>query len=244
MSEKRVIIADVDETICESCQPLSKEMAAEINRLLERGFTFAVISGTKKEYLMEMVSSQLKGKHYLLPTTGTQCVEVHSKDDHQELYKHTLTLSEKEEIMGALEKTTEKFKIESLTTKEDQIQDRETQITLSAIGRSAPREKKESYDAEGHKRREWINHIKTMLDEEKYEITIAGTTSIDITRKGLDKGWGILQFAKHLGIPSSTILFLGDKTYPGGNDYPATKVVDFVTVKNPVDTLRILRELS
>lgn len=244
MSEKRVIIADVDETICESCQPLSNEMATEINRLLEKGYVFVVISGTKKEYLLEMVSSQLNGKHYLLPTTGTQCVEVHSKDKHQELYKHTLTLLEKEEIITALEKTTKKFEIKSLTTREDQIQDRETQITLSAIGRSALKEKKERYDADGRKRREWLDYLKTILNEEKYEMTIAGTTSIDITRKGFDKGWGITQFAQQQGLPLSSILFLGDKTYPGGNDYPATKVVDFITVKNPGDTLRILKEFS
>jgi len=244
MSEKRVIIADVDETVCESCQPLSIEMAAEINRLLEKRYVFAFISGTKKNYLLEMVSSKLKGKHFLLPTTGTQCIEVHSRDKHQELYKHTLTQREKEEIIAALEKTTEKFEIKSLTTKEDQIQDRETQITLSAIGRSAPKEKKEQYDADGRKRREWLDYLKTILNEEKYEMTIAGTTSIDITRKGLDKGWGITQFAQQQGLPLSSILFLGDKTQPGGNDYPATKVVDFVTVKNPADTLRILKEFS
>ncbi len=244
MSKKKVIIADVDETICESCQPLSKEMAAEINRLLERGYMFAVISGTKKDYLLEMVSSQLNGKHYLLPTTGTQCIEVHSRDSHEELYKHTLTPSEKKEIIIALEKTTDRFKIESLTTKEDQIQDRETQITLSAIGRSAPKEKKESYDTDCCKRKEWVDFLKTVLDEEKYEMNIAGTTSIDITRKGLDKGWGITQFAQQRGILLSSILFLGDKTQPGGNDYPATKVVDFVAVKNPTETLRVLKELS
>ncbi len=244
MSEKRVIIADVDETVCESCQPLSIKMAAEINRLLEKRYVFAFISGTKKEYLLEMVSSRLKWKHFLLPTTGTQCIEVHSRDKHQELYKHTLMQSEKKEIIMALEKATEKFKIESLTTKEDQIQDRETQITLSAIGRSAPKEKKEQYDADGRKRREWLDYLKTILNEEKYEMTIAGTTSIDITRKGLDKGWGITQFAQQQGLPLSSILFLGDKTQPSGNDYPATKVVDFVTVKNPADTLRILKEFS
>ncbi len=244
ISEKKVIIADVDETVCESCQPLSNEMAAEINRLLKNGYGFAFISGTKKDYLLEMVSSRLNGKHYLLATTGTQCIEVHSKDQHQELYKHTLTLSEKEEIITALEKMTERFKIESLTTKEDQIQDRETQITLSAIGRSAPKDKKEQYDADGRKRRVWVEYLKTVLSEDKYEMNIAGTTSIDITKKGLDKGWGITQFARERGISLSSILFLGDKTQPGGNDYPATKVVDVVTVKNPDDTLRILKRLS
>lgn len=243
ISEKRIIIADVDGTVCESCQPLSTEMAAAINQLLQKGYLFAFISGTKKEYLLEMVSSQLSNKHYLLPTTGTQCLEIQSKNNYEELYKHSLISSEKNEIIAALENITQQFKIESLTTKEDQIQDRETQITLSAIGRSAPKDKKECYDPDGGKRSEWIRHLKTILDEQKYEITIAGTTSIDITKKGLDKGWGITQFAQKLGLPLSSILFLGDKTQSGENDYPATKVVDFITVRNPAHTLMILKKI-
>ncbi len=242
-NKKKVIIADVDGTVCESCQPLSAEMSAEITRLIQNGFVFAFISGTKKDYLLGMITSRLNEKHYLLPTTGTVCVGVDGQNQ-VELYKYILTAAEKEEILAALEKTTLKFNIKSLTTKEDQIQDRETQVTLSAIGRSAPQELKAKYDPNGQKRRTWIRHLQTLLDVQKYEINIAGTTSMDITRKGLDKGWGIIKFAQQQGIPLSSIIFLGDKTEPGGNDYPATTVVDFVTVRNPQETLEILRRIA
>ncbi|MFH1276319.1 MAG: HAD-IIB family hydrolase [Candidatus Woesearchaeota archaeon] len=244
LSEKRVIITDVDETICETCQVIEDEMAEVISFLIQKGFTFAFISGTEPHYLKQMISSKVKGKHFLLPTTGTICLEVNPNEEDKELYKYMMNDNEKNEVMQALEELTSKFNIQSLTTKEDQIQDRNTQIVLSAIGRNAPTELKKKYDPDAKKRIEWIEFLKTILDENKYEITYAGTTSIDITQKGLDKGWGIKKFANYYNINLNSILFFGDKTYPGGNDYPATKIVDFITVKNPEDTLKNLKEIK
>ena len=248
-NEKKVIIADVDETICETTQLVTLEMAEMIDSLIIQGFVFVFISGTKEKYLTEMLSNQLKQKHYLLPCTGMQCIEVLSRTSNEEeliknmVYKNQLSFEERKEIMDALEILVGHFNIVSLTTKEDQIQDRESQITLSPIGRSAPIELKKVLDPEGEKRKMWVTFLKTLLDFEKYDVNIAGTTSIDITRKGQDKAWGIKEFCKQYNFNLSEVFFIGDKTQPGGNDYPATKIVDFVTVKNPQDTLRKLKEI-
>ena len=48
---------------------------------------------------------------------------------------------------------------------------------------------------------------------EKYDYKIGGTTSIDVTKNGLDKGWGIKEFARHQKIPLQEIIFFGDKIY-------------------------------
>ena len=247
-NEKKIIIADVDETICETTQLVTAEMAGMIDSLILRGFVFAFISGTKEKYLTEMLSNQLKQKHYLLPCTGMQCIEVSGRISNEEelkktvVYNNKLGLEERTEIMEALEKLVNHFQIVSLTTKEDQIQDRESQITLSPIGRSAPIELKKVLDPDGEKRKVWVEFLKTLLDFEKYDVNIAGTTSIDITRKCQDKAWGIKEFCKQYEFKLSEVFFIGDKTQPGGNDYPATKIVDFATVKNPEDSLRKLKE--
>ncbi len=244
ISQKKVIMADVDETICETCQVIAPEMVNQISSLIQKGYIFVFISGTERSYLKKMISSQLKEKHFLLPTTGTICLEIDPEKEIKEIYDYKLTSEEKKEILDALEILTSKFDIQTMTTKEDQIQDRNTQITLSSIGRNAPLELKKIYDPDGEKRKEWIKFLKTILDENRYEITYAGTTSVDITRKGLDKAWGIRKFSEQYNIPLDSILFFGDRTEPGGNDYPATTVVDFITVKNPKDTLSKFRELS
>ena len=243
IKNKNIIIADVDDTICETCQVMSPEMAEQINSLISKGYTFAFISGTKKDYLKAMISSKLNSKHHLLATTGTHYVISDGYDNEQEVYKNELLEHERKEIIDALYNLTDKYNIKTLTTKEDQIQDRGTQITLSAIGRHAPIEPKKTHDPDGAKRKVWVKYLKTLIDEKKYEIKIAGTTSIDVTRKGLDKEWGIREFVKHHNLNFDDILFFGDKLDEGGNDFPATKVVDCVKVSNPIETLYKLKKI-
>jgi phosphomannomutase len=242
-SNKKVIIADVDDTICESCQIISDQMVEKISELVSNGYEFAFISGTKSESLQRMISSKLKVKHHILGTTGTNYTLVEEDGSTKIVYSYSLTNEEKKEIINAFDKIIEHYNIQSLTTKEDQVQDRDSQITLSAIGRHAPTESKANYDPDGKIRLKWIEFLKNHLDSEKYHMKIGGTTSIDITKRGFDKEWGIRKFAEHHKINHSRIIFFGDKLYPGGNDYPATRIVDCIAVKNPDDTLNKLKEI-
>ena len=243
LSQKIYILADVDDTICESCQQISGAMADQISKMVDNGFQFAFISGTKSEDLMRMISLNLNREHYILGTTGTKCVKVKADKSTETLYNFSLNPKEKQEILDAFDKLIEHYNIVSLTTKEDQVQDRDSQITLSAIGRHAPSELKAEHDPLGKKRKVWVEFLKKHLDENKYEMNIAGTTSIDVTRKNMDKEWGIRQFAKEKEIEFDEILFFGDKLEPGGNDFPETKVVDCVAVTCPDDTLEKLKRI-
>ena len=218
-------------------------MAEQIDALIHKGYQFAFISGAKAEDLLQMISSRLQGEHHVLAATGTKYVKVAGSHPEQILYNHSLLSEEKEQIFHAFGQLRTAFGLQPLTTAEDQLQDRDSQITFSILGRNAPGELKKKYDPRGEKRQQFIHFLRQHLVEEKYELTIGGTTSIDVTRKGLDKEWGIREFAKFHHLPLSEILFLGDKLYPGGNDYPATKVVDCIGVKNPEETLKKLRLL-
>lgn len=242
LKEKKVVIADVDETICETCSEIKPDMAHHINSLINQGFTFAFISGTTIKELQRMVSSGVKEEHHLLGTTGTNYTKIKS-DILQEVYNYSLTCEEKKDIFAAFEKLIEHYKMESMTTKEDQLQDRESQVTLSPLGRHAPIEIKKNYDPEGEKRKEFVQFLKPFIDENRFDMKIGGTTSLDVTKKGLDKAWGIKRFAEHHGIELRNILFIGDKIYPGGNDYAASKIVDCVAVRNHEDALKKLQEL-
>lgn len=238
-TKKKIIIADVDDTICESCQQISIEMAEQINNMIASGYTFAFISGTRVEDLQKMISTIVKEEHHLLATTGTKYVLM-GDGCSPVIYNFSLSSEEKAEILIALDKLVQHYQIASLTTKEDQVQDRDSQITLSAIGRHAPSELKARYDSDGSIRKVWIKFLGNLLGE-KYDFKIGGTTSVDITKKGLDKEWGIRKFLEQRKINPEEVLFIGDKLYPSGNDYPATKVVDCLSVKSPKDTLEKLK---
>src|SRR3989344_5671968 len=243
LQEKKVVIADVDDTICETCQQISPEMAEQVSRMIRQGYLFVFISGTKSEDLQKMISSRVKEKHHLLATMGTN-YSIIEKDTVNTIYNNSFSPEEKEEIITALQKLISNYEIISMTTPEDQLQDRNSQITLSALVRNAPIETKKKYDPSGEKRKIWVDFLKQHLDENKYDIKIGGTTSIDITRKGLDKEWGIETFAEHHKIALSSIVFFGDKIFSGGNDFPATKIVDCISVKSPQETLQQLRKIE
>ncbi len=239
---KKILIADVDGTICDSCQVISPEMAKRIDELTSKGYVWAFISGTNSAELQRMISSQLKGEHHLLGTTGTNYTLIQN-DSSQTIYTHELTESEKQEVIAACEKLSQQYGLVPYTSKEDQILDRHSQITFSGTGRGAPSEIKAAYDLDGKKREQWIAFLRQYLNPDKYEMTMGGTTSVDITRKGMDKLWGIQQFLQHHRFSPQQVLYFGDKLHPGGNDYPATRIVDCIAVRNPEDTLRQLQRL-
>ena len=243
IKHKKIIICDVDETICETCQVVSDEMANQINIMIKSGYEFAFISGTKVTDLQKMLSSKIKERHHILATTGTNYTYMENNMGSC-VYNLKFKDEEKQEIIQALNNTIEHFNIVSMTTHEDQLQDRDSQITLSAIGRNAPIELKKAYDPDGEIRQTWKKFLKDHLDQTKYDIKIGGTTSLDVTKKGLDKEWGIKEFCQNKRLKLNQVLFFGDKIYPGGNDFPATKIVDCVSVKNPDETLKKLKEIA
>lgn len=47
-------------------------------------------------------------------------------------------------------------------------------------------------------------------------INMGGATSIDITQKGVDKGYGLKRLTKESGIPLEKMMFIGDAIFSKG----------------------------
>lgn len=122
------------------------------------------------------------------------------------------------------------------------LEDRGTQITFSALGQTAPVELKKLWDPQQIKRREIIRLLEQYLPE--FEIRMGGATSIDVTQKGIDKAYGILQMQKYLGVTSVEMLFVGDALYEGGNDAPVRSAgVACLETSGPAETINIIRNI-
>ena len=68
---------------------------------------------------------------------------------------------------------------------------------------------------------------------------LGGTTSIDVTKPGIDKAYGIRKLRDTLGIAIEEMIFVGDALFPGGNDYPAREAgVVSIEVRDPNETKR------
>ena len=125
------------------------------------------------------------------------------------------------------------------------IEERPGMINFSVLGRNCPQAARLKYTAWDNisKEREKILAELTGLFPQ-YDIAIGGTISLDITPKGCGKEQIASRLRKQ--YPDQKIIFVGDKTLPGGNDYklahelslmPDTEVVQ---VNNINDVLNFL----
>lgn len=240
MEKYKALTFDVDDTITESCQPIQYETTRILQEIpAEIGF----VTGTDVSELKRMISSRLERRHHLLANTGTHYVVIEGNLE-REILRENLTSEQKEELILAIKKLKGKYNLVPLTSEEDQILNRGSQITLSILGRNAPSDKKSSYDPDKKKREVMLVYLRTLIDPKMYETTIGGTSSIDITLKGKDKCEALKMFMKQNGFLEEEVLFFGDKLQPGGNDYSAIRSgVKCIEVQNPRHTVQILKEL-
>jgi hypothetical protein len=75
----------------------------------------------------------------------------------------------------------------------------------------------------------------------EFTIRLGGATSIDVTRPGIDKAYGIKKLSEIQKIEIEQMLFIGDALFPGGNDYPAKELgVTTIQVRDPEETKRVI----
>lgn len=245
LTDKELVIFDLDGTLAPSKQPMDARTAELLSELLTK-IKVAIISGGgwpqfETQFLRSMPQSvDGYGNLLLLPTSGTQ-LRIW-KGSWTELYAEYLSPKEKQDIMAALHVAlTESGYTQPTKTYGEVIEDRLSQVTFSACGQMAPLDVKSVWDPTLEKRMKIAEILKKRIPT--FDVRIGGTTSIDITRKGVNKAYGIHKLEAHLKIPISKMLYVGDALFFGGNDYPAkTTGVDCIQVKGPEDTKKLVAE--
>lgn len=122
------------------------------------------------------------------------------------------------------------------------IEDRGSQITFSALGQEAPIDAKRAWDPDGAKK----EALRALVadDVSELEVRSGGSTSIDITRAGVDKAFGITRLSEYTGVDFDDMLFVGDRLDKGGNDYPVVALgCKTVAVRNWEDTAELVEKL-
>jgi len=217
---KKIILFDLDGTLATSKQAIDAEMAAWLVALIER-LPAAVISGGDWPQFEQQLLAQLPvdcnySRLFLLPTSGTKFYRY--TQGWQQLYADDFTSDERAQVLAALTSTLAESALRFEKLWGEQIEDRGSQITFSALGQHAPADVKALWDADTKKR----NQLKAALDRKlpEFAVRIGGSTSIDITKPGIDKAYGVRKLAGISGFALSDMLFIGDALYPGGNDAP------------------------
>ncbi|MFT8395694.1 HAD-IIB family hydrolase [Propionibacterium sp.] len=243
-----LVAFDLDDTLAPSKSALSPEMCRALALLLEVR-PVCIISGGRFSQLEEQVlrrlpaSAQVDQLH-IMPTCGTRYMRFRDGGWTQ-LYAHDLSQAERDTAIAALENRARQL---GLWEPDDivrggRIEDRGSQITFSALGQQATVAVKKAWDPSGDKRERLRAAVAADLPD--LEVRAGGSTSIDITRRGIDKAHGMKELATHTGISLDDMLFVGDRLEPGGNDYPVRALgVACHAVTGPDETLEFLARLT
>lgn len=238
---KSLIIFDLDGTLAESKASIDPEMGTLLHALLVVTRVAIISGGDLPQFQAQILAHLAQDASLkmlsLLPTCGTRFYSY--TDDWHKLYSEDLGASQKQQIVGALKKTVADSGFEAKQTWGEVIEDRESQITYSALGQQAPLDEKKSWDPDFAKRKA----IKAVLDVElpNFSVRLGGSTSVDITLPGIDKAYGIRKLRDILCISESDMIYVGDALFPGGNDAPARETgAVCIQVRDPNETKRVI----
>lgn len=238
---KKLIAFDLDDTLAVTKSPISDRMSELLIELLDN-YEVCVISGGsfvqfKKQVIDRLEVSHLKlRKLHLMPTCGTRYYRYDDLALEWKLqYQEDLTNEQKERIVSVLTEGAKKLGIWADKPFGEIIEDRGSQITYSALGQQAPAEDKYKWDPDGKKKWSLRDYAAPLLQD--VEVRVGGTTSVDVTKIGVDKAYGMEKLMSILEISQDEILFIGDKLEEGGNDYPVKAMgIDTIAVERWEDT--------
>lgn len=238
---KKLIVFDLDGTLAVSKSPLDSEMAKLLGDLLGIVKVAVISGGAWSQFEKQLLANLPHGARLkslsLLPTCGTRFYQYES--GWELLYAEDFTAEEKRKITTSLHQVTDRSGDKPGKVWGEVIEDRGSQITFSALGQQAPIDAKKTWDPDFSKR----GKLKEQLDEliPEFSVRLGGTTSIDVTKPGIDKAYGIRKLRDILGIAIDEMIFIGDALFPGGNDHPAKQAgVLSIQVKNPDETKRVI----
>jgi phosphomannomutase len=241
----KAVAFDLDDTLAPSKSPLDPSMATALVSLLQR-LPVCIISGGRFEQFQAQVLDQLTAPEqilsrlYLMPTSGTRYYS-RQQGAWSQVYSEDLSAAEKARIMQVLEETSRTLGYWEEHPWGELIEDRGSQVTYSALGQAAPLDAKAAWDPDGTKKSLLVAHAAPLLPD--FEVRGGGSTSIDVTRKGIDKAYAIRKFMTLIHATPQELLFVGDRLDETGNDYPVLAVgVPCVPVTSWQDTLTVIAQ--
>jgi phosphomannomutase len=221
-SAVRLVAFDLDDTLAPSKSPLDPRMARLLVQLLGVVEVCVISGGQFGQFETQLVDNlpldhpEALARMHLMPTCGTQYYRF--EDGWQQLYAENLTEEQKAAALTAVESEARRLGFWESETWGPILEDRGSQITFSALGQAAPVDAKKAWDPSGGKKNALRAAVQQHLPD--LEVRSGGSTSVDITRRGIDKAYGMRKLSELTGIPFDQMLFVGDRLDPDGNDFP------------------------
>ena len=243
---ERIFIFDVDGTLTPSRLPMDKQFQKFFSEWVKDN-KFYLVTGSNIEKLQEQMCMYDIEAEAIFTCCGN---EMWIPDPHivniSAYQKYRKEFKPPERLIKYLE-----LELKFSPYKKqcgNHIEDRETMLNFSVVGRDCTQEQREDYnkyDTEAGERKRISEVIKRQFP--KLDAVIGGQISIDIYPKGNDKS----QILEHIEKkhPSGEIIFIGDGIENGGNDYPLAELMDNIEgcdwyhTKGWEHTMKILKEI-
>jgi len=247
VQDQKLIIFDLDGTLTESKAAIDNEMALLLSNLLNKRLVAILGGGSYTQFQNQLLAhlklNEQRLKHlYLFPTSGASFY-THKKERFVRTYEHQLSPRELDKIRQAFQNAFMQIGYQNPKSLYGElIENRGTQVTFSALGQEAPLEEKKRWNATSDRRKE----LQVILQKElpEFAVRLGGLTSIDVTKKGIDKAFGVKQIMESLKIAKDDIIFVGDALYEGGNDFAVKSTgVKTVEVTGPEETKKFIRSI-
>ncbi len=248
MSMPKLIFFDLDGTLAESKQPLTGEMAALLATLLDRTRVAVISGGALAQFLKQVVERLPTNANlanlYILPTSGA-ALYAWQADVWNKVYEERLSENEMQKIETAMREASAETGLIDFSKPAafgERIERRGGQVSMSALGQQTPLVLKKEWDPDKAKRRALQSAIASLLPE--FSVGMGGATTIDVTKKDIDKAYGLRQLCRLLGVAESDALYVGDELEKGGNDEAIFKTnAQSRAVLSPAETAHLITSL-
>ena len=242
----RVLAFDLDNTLALSKTRMDQTMAVHF-AALTRLRPVAIVSGGRFSQFRDQVLDALPDdtrfdQLHLMPTSGTRYYRW--QDGSWDcVYAHDLSAQDRQAAEASLERRAKQLGDWEEQVWGPRIEDRGSQITFSALGQQAPVEAKEAWDPDNSRKDALARAV--AADLPNLQVRSGGSTSVDISAKGIDKAYAVTSLARILGVDVGDIAFVGDRMDPDGNDYPAALAGAMaLRVHDPADALALIQAME
>lgn len=238
-AEKEIFIFDVDGTVADSYRPVQPKNAEIICNLLKSGKIIVFATGRARESLEEKVLALLPcgslymSQIYMLPAGGAAMYSWEG-GMWQEAYTNRIDAKYEHKIIELYKKTVEH--VDPNIKGEGCFIENKDYLMLScaAVGYGSTKAERLAWDPNHEKRMQIIGKINEEFPH--LDVSIGGSATIDITKKGVNKADGLNRLFDILKLDKKDALFIGDGVFPGGNDYCILETgIDILKVESPKD---------
>ncbi len=231
---------DVDNTLTRSKSPITPEHE-ELFIQVAKNHDMVVVSGSKQTDIWGRFTERSKGTYFTLAQNGNYAFDT----DGTELWKRLLTTAQKEALYDFIKKVRAHTN-PPVSNENDLIEDRGCQVAFSFIGHHEQIEIKERFDPDFSVRKRVLHDLASEVDmlgrDFNIEISIGGTTNLDMYEKGKNKGFNAKELCMLKGWNTEDCIYFGDALFPGGNDYTVVGTLPTQPVKDYKETYELLAQ--